>query len=347
MTDNYILTLNNVIKKMTLYIPYVTISLGTIGGLCNLFTFTAKQLRQNACAFYFLCSAIFDLLALLFCAVMRLMVDHYEYLLPNQSLAFCKLRVYLTAVFPAISTSCVMLASIDRCLLTSTSTRFRNWSKIRIAYRLVAILSMFWFITCIHMLIFYDFYPVSATTYGCSSRPGTYSIFISIFFVVWITLLPYTIMFIFCINTYLHIRSSRHRVQTFQPQNLTRRKIDRNLMIMMFIQVILSIILLSMRTVVLAYQYITRDVPKNTERRVIESFISQLGIILYYINYAKSFYLYTLTSPYFREVFWKRLHHLRRGKDFHQRKIVIFMFFLETTVHPISTSVRGTKRHVN
>lgn len=52
MTDTYVTTLNDLIKTITLYVPYFTITLGTIGGLLNLLTFTAKQLRQNACAFY-------------------------------------------------------------------------------------------------------------------------------------------------------------------------------------------------------------------------------------------------------------------------------------------------------
>jgi hypothetical protein len=58
-------------------------------------------------------------------------------------------------------------------------------------------------------------------------------------------------------------------------------------MLMMLLQVSLSMILLSMRTVVLAYLYTTRDLPKDTRRHIIESFISQFGIVLYYINYAK------------------------------------------------------------
>lgn len=306
MSDSYVIALNSVITKMTLYIPFVTIVLGTIGGFCNILTFTAKQLRQNACAFYFLCSAIYDLLTIFFCSIMRLMVDHYSYLLPNQSAAFCKLRVYFTGVFPATSTCCVMLASIDRCLLTSSAVRWRNWSAIKIAYRLVIIAIIFWLISPAHMLIFYDFYVSNGVPNVCSSQPGIYSTFVSIFFIVWLTAMPYTVMFIAGMITFRHMKVSRNRVMPVQ-NNRTAKRIDRHLILMMFLQVVVSIIFLSMRTVVLAYQYITRDVVKDSRQRAIELFISQTGIILYYVNYAKSFYLYTLTSPFFREIFWKRI----------------------------------------
>lgn len=103
---------------------------------------------------------------------MRLMVDHYSYALPNQSVAFCKLRTYLTGVFPAISTCCVMHASIDRCLVTSASVKWRNWSQIQTARRLLIISIIFWFISPAHMLIFYDFYVSNGVPNTCSLQPG-------------------------------------------------------------------------------------------------------------------------------------------------------------------------------
>ena len=314
MTDSYIDTLNQVIKKITLYVPYVTITLGSIGAACNILTFTAKQLRQNACAFYFLCSSAFDLYTLLVCGILRLIVDHYPYLLPNHSEAFCKIRVYLTAVFPALSTSCVVLASIDRCLLTSSSMRWRQWTKIKIAYRLVVISILIWLISPAHMLVFYGFNTVNGIPNVCSSQPGIYSTFISAFLVIWFTIVPYAVMLTASTITFIHIRVSRQRVAPLQQQQQQQnhRRIDRHLLTLMFIQVFLSVVFLSTRTVIIAYQYMTREIPKDSRSRAIESFLSQFGTVLYYINYAKSFYLCTLTSMLFREVFWKQLGHLRK-----------------------------------
>lgn len=141
-------------------------------------------------------------------------------------------------------------------------------------------------------------------------------------------------MFIASVITIRHVRASRNRIAPVQ-QN-TSRRIDRHLMFLMLVQVILSVIFLSMHTVVLAYQYITREEVKDARTRAVELFISQTGILLYYINYAKSFYLHTLTRPFFREIFWKRFkqycpttHHFqRRGIDLDLLKILSsFLFF--------------------
>ncbi|CAF3160856.1 unnamed protein product [Rotaria sp. Silwood2] len=140
MTDNNILILNQVISGITLYVPYFTIIVGTIGSLCNLLTFTSRQLRDNPCALYFLCSAIFDLIYLTFGASTRLMSDHYSYILPRRSAVFCKVRTYLTVVIPALATLFITLASVDRCLLTSNSTKWRKLSRISIS-RYTAVLN--------------------------------------------------------------------------------------------------------------------------------------------------------------------------------------------------------------
>ncbi|CAF1319252.1 unnamed protein product [Rotaria sp. Silwood1] len=140
MTDNTIHILNQVISQITLYVPYFTIIIGTVGSFCNLLTFTSRQLRKNACAFYFLCSTIFDLIYITFGASTRLISDHYSYVLPRRSSVFCKWRTYLAVAIPALATFFLTLASIDRCLLTSHLRKWRKLSHISIA-RYTAVLN--------------------------------------------------------------------------------------------------------------------------------------------------------------------------------------------------------------
>ncbi|UJR07495.1 hypothetical protein I4U23_011784 [Adineta vaga] len=267
--------------------------------------------------------------------LLRLMVDHYSYVLPNKSEIFCKIRVYLTAVFPLISTACIVLASIDRCLLTSTSMKWRRWTTIKMAYILVIISIIIGIISPSHMLVFYGFYVVSGSSPSCSSQPGVYGAFISIFLVVWFTCIPYIIMFISSCTTFVHIRASRNRVMPVQQQN--HRRTDRSLITLVFIQVILSMILLAMRTVFIAHLYLTRDVVKDRTTRSVESFMSQLGTVFYYINYAKSFYLCTLTSKLFRDAFWKQCEIFWKSIAHPQR---------ETTVVPLSATALTKKRSI-
>ena len=323
MADDFIDILKSIIDQVTLYVPYLTITFGTLGGLFNLMTFTDQRMRKNPCAFYFLFASIFDLLTLLICTVMRLMLDHYSYLIPYRSLAFCKVRTYLTVALPMSSTGCVMLASIDRCLLLSRSLRWRRWSHIHTARRLLILSNLHWFLASSHIPFFYGFYTVNEVPYTCSSQPGVYSTFFSAFLVIWLTLMPHAVMLVCIVITGMHIRASRRHVLPLQlRQRQKYRRMDRHLMVMVLTQVLLSGIFFSTRTVVVAYQLLTRDHPKDRRARALESFVSQLGIVLVYVNYAKSFYIYSLSSPSFCEVFRERLsqcwisitHPLRRDR---------------------------------
>jgi hypothetical protein len=43
------------------------------------------------------------------------------------------------------------------------------------------------------------------------------------------------------------------------------------------------------------------------EERAATGFAVQLGVSLYFFSFAISFYTSTLTSKYFRDIFWKRI----------------------------------------
>ncbi|CAF1449353.1 unnamed protein product, partial [Rotaria sp. Silwood1] len=72
MTNKNIEIINEIINQTTLYIHLLIIISGAFGSVCNVITFISRQLRFNSCAFYFLCSTIFDLLYLVFGGITRL-----------------------------------------------------------------------------------------------------------------------------------------------------------------------------------------------------------------------------------------------------------------------------------
>lgn len=254
MADDSIDILKSIINQVTLYVPYLTIAFGTLGDLSNLLTFTDQRMRKNPCAFYFLFASIFDLLTLLICTVMRLVVDHYIHLIPYQSLAFCKIRTYLTIALPTSATGCLMLASIDRCLLLSRSLSRRRWSHIYTARRLFVLSNLHWFLAPLHIPFLYGLYTVNEVPNTCSSQPGVYSMFVSTFLVIWLTLMPHAVMLVCIVITGMHIRASRRCVLPSQlRQKQKYRRMHRHLMMMVLTQVLLSGILLAMRTVVVAY----------------------------------------------------------------------------------------------
>lgn len=74
----------------------------------------------------------------------------------------------------------------------------------------------------------------------------------------------------------------------------------------MLFQVGISSFLILTRMVYYAYSILRP--PMNSNERVIAAFLTAITILLYYANYAKSFYIYTLSSRLFRSILIERIN---------------------------------------
>ncbi|CAF3726974.1 unnamed protein product [Rotaria sordida] len=213
-------------NEMTYYGPIIILVIGIIGCLCNFITFTAPQLRKNSCAFYFLMSAVFELLSITFGLISRLAADHLGSTLINTNQVYCKSRVYLVSVLPLIATYLVLLSSIDRFLSSSVSVRLRSFSQIKIAYHATIGAIVIGFLSCIHILIGYDLRP------RCGILVGTFATFDSMFVVFWLGVIPHVLMLIFGFLTFMNIQRTKKRVVVKLHENAvapTQQKTDAHL----------------------------------------------------------------------------------------------------------------------
>ena len=292
-------TFNSVTLQLSLYAPSIILFVGNIGCILNFVTFTAKKMRQNPCGWYFLMSAVTDSFILNFGLITKLLSDYFEIAPHNKSSIYCKIRIYVSWVTPCISTSYLVLAALDRCLSTSVNTSFRSFSKIRIARRITIVPILIYGFTSSHQLFYFDLRPT------CAAQSGGYSIFISVYSVVWTSLVPQSLLAVFGLMTYKHIRSSRKRLlrETIGERNRT----DAHLIKMTFIQVIVSSILLNVRTTYYSYYVITSDSRKSVRQLAFEAMLLQVSSFVFFSNFAKSFYFNTLTSQLFRRILVKRL----------------------------------------
>ena len=75
----------------------------------------------------------------------------------------------------------------------------------------------------------------------------------------------------------------------------------------MLFQVGISCVLILTRIAYYSYSVITTNQAKTDYQNGLDTFFSQLTTQLFYLNYAKSFYVYTLSSKYFRKIFVERI----------------------------------------
>ena len=197
------------------YVPIIILVFGIVGSLCNFITFTAPQLRKSSCGFYFLIASIFELLSITYGLISRFATDYLGSTLNTTSTAYCKLRAYLVSAIPLVVTYLVLLSSIDRSMSSSVNAHYRSFSQIKMAYRATIVAILLGFISCLHILVFYDLRP------RCATMPGVYAMFDSMFVVFWLGIIPHALMLIFGIGTIMNIRRKKRRITIVTDRRLS------------------------------------------------------------------------------------------------------------------------------
>lgn len=228
-SSEFVIKLEDITQRISFYINSMTFIIGTIGCICNLITFTAPQLRRNSCVFYLLCTTISQLGSILFVVSTRIALDNFGFRLEIQSIIFCKIRYYFVLILPELSTFYMLLSILDRYLATSHNVQLRIWSKIKIAHSLSIIILIFIIISNIHALIFYEIHNGI-----CQVPPNSkYTIIFAIYMIIIITTLPYILMLIFCVITFLNIKKVNQRVLPIlnNPQQRRSQRFDSQLLL--------------------------------------------------------------------------------------------------------------------
>ena len=209
-TTTTLAPLQMITTQMLRYGAIFIITFGSVGCLCSFLTLTAPNLRKNSCAFYFLICAAFEFLAVTFSVMSTFSNTLFTSNFVNTNRTYCKIRAYLSYVIPLISSYMILLASIDRCFASSSSATLRSFSQIKIAYRVTLFTILFSFIVCLHTPIGYDLRP------RCS-LVGFLATYDTIFFTVWLGVIPHLLMLIFGCCTIINIRRSKRKVRAQPP----------------------------------------------------------------------------------------------------------------------------------
>jgi hypothetical protein len=283
--------------------------LGTIGNLINILVFSRKSLRKNPCSIYFCSASIVSLLALYSGLISRLL-GGYNLDLTTWNSILCKLRFYFYYVDVALLSWFLVFASLDRCLCTSRLVYRRNFSRRRIAYRLVlyaTIISVLFYLQ-----VFYCFvaeqnqFPVECYSKGVICRPFNDTQFLIVY-----SLLPAILMAILGCLTINNVRQMGRYIEPAVNNNISRQK-RIQLVPMLLVQVVLFCVftiplavtkLYNSLTVLLNLQLTPEDIARET-------FIFNVTVLISYLNCSVSFYVYALAGSLFRKELKKTIHRI-------------------------------------
>jgi hypothetical protein len=197
----------------------------------------------------------------------------------------------------------IILACIDRFLITNHRATWRAFSTPKRAKWLCFFSVIFWFLIDMHISI------MQTIINGQCVRVGIYRTIYAVYSIILVGSLPTIIMGIFGYLTYRNMKQIRVRAHPIGHHrivvNHSIRRLDRDLLIIVICEVLVYVITASPFPLILLEMTISRYVVSNKSVRYlqIEGFIFSIAIFLLFVNSAIPFYIYLVSSKSFRRDF--------------------------------------------
>ncbi|CAF0927217.1 unnamed protein product [Adineta steineri] len=324
LNTSYIDFLNNISNDLNRYFGIFVFLFGLIGNILNILVLSQRPLRSNPCALLFLASSVSNLIAIVSGLFTRIL-SGWNLDPTSTIISLCKIRIFIS--FPSRTAAYwfVVLATLDRWLLTSIHANYRQMSTVKNAQRSIIITVIFSMILFIYAPICYQI-GLTNVPLQCSGNTKLCRAFVDMTYASITISLPIVIMNIFSFKTISNIRHMKKRIRPLQQYNnkriVTRVNIstrewkttDQRLLRMLFIQIILFTLFSFPIVLQRLYATVTINNQKSTLQTTIDNFIFSFVLLLSFLANGIPFYVYTLTGG---KVFRKALFNVIYCKIFH------------------------------
>ncbi|CAF2577895.1 unnamed protein product [Rotaria sp. Silwood2] len=344
----YIKVLNNAIVYIYRYGNPIIYILGNVGNLLSASVFMRKAWNKNVCVFYFLVSLVLSSMYLNSTILGTALINGFNINVQNSSVILCKLFFYVALLSSTLLPTVLILASIDRLLISSQNVETRLYSSKRLAYFSISVSTFFWIIFHIHILIKVNLQEIFSSQYFCDYDQSSFYVdSISYFLISFNTLVCWT-MIILSIIVFKNIRHIRifPRHQRNQIRSMTKK--DFQLLRCLFVQDIIYITVSIFSSVFSIYIAATRNQILTPLQQAINDFLDNFFAFLYFMFYCVNFFIFVIISKVFRhelkrmiyKIFGKNLRAIREednrqetlNEDNAQRNIVVVNSISNTNI---------------
>ncbi|CAF0944796.1 unnamed protein product [Rotaria sordida] len=306
-------------KQIIIYGGLPVFIAGTVGGLLNTLVFLSlRTFRQSSCAFYLTIMSILSIIQLCLALLARVITAISSVDATETSLFYCKSRLYLINTCNVISMTCFCLATIDQYCATCSNLHWQQFCNIKLARRIIIIFIIIWILHGIPYLVFYDHVSLPNTNkFICIVTNQIFDQYRGFFMVLGlIGFLPITIAALFGSMAFRNIKEMPYRTVP-----LVRRELDKQLTVMVLVQVVVGIFGLLPYTTVFAVAT-NKNLTSDPVIQAKLQFATTVTVIIYYTYFASPFYVYICVSERFRKQLFYVLFniHLNRWR---RRRIII------------------------
>ncbi len=307
-SSDLVATMQSVQTYLCRFVGPIFLFMGTVGCIVNLIIFTQKTLRRSPCSIYFIAYNIANFLYI-YCVLLFLIVSLGYNIDPSiHSLVFCRLRLYSGLLFHCLSQFYLILASIDRMLVTSRNALTRRRSTHRLAYICIFIGAIFWALFHSHALIFPAITEIAPQYFICNFQQGTEESFVVYYTIMEETLLL-SIMIIcglYSINNIRRVGRVRAAlnepviVATVASDAHSPSSKDRQFVFMLIMDIIIYTLFSFVLAIFFMYQEITQNYVKSSGRIQVENNVRNLCFFCLNIPCCTSCYANLIVSKTFR-----------------------------------------------
>ena len=215
-------------------------------------------------------------------------------------MVWCKLFFYITLVASTSAPTALILASIDRLLISSQKVDTRLYSSKRLAYFSIGIGTCFWLLFHLHILIKINIQQFGPAVFFCYfDLDGVYQQFVSYLLVI-LNALFCLIMIVLSMFAFKNVRRIRAvpRQQRDRIRSMTKK--DFQLIRCLFVQVIVYIVCTVGASGYSIYDLSTQHQERTPLQQAIKDFLSNTLNLVYFSYYASSFFILMSMSKAFR-----------------------------------------------
>jgi hypothetical protein len=316
-----IASLSNASTQINRYFGIFIFVFGIVGNTLNTLVLSQRPLRSNPCAWLFLVSSIANSIGILAGLTSRFL-STWGADLTNTNQFLCKFRAFVLFNGITIGFWLIMLATVDRWLSSNRDVNRRQKSTLKNAQRNAILVVIIATATQAQYLYCFEANLVNAPL-KCYTNTLLCGIVSDLSYALITILFPLILMIVFGLMTISNIRKAQSRLQPVTMtveggfgdnrttastgQQSQRKKTDRHLLIMLFVQVLIMLLLTLPLSVDKIYSTITINVVKSPLRNAIENFVFNTLLLFLYVACGMPFYIYTLSGG---SVFRKALFNL-------------------------------------
>jgi hypothetical protein len=314
-SDSYsIEILYKIFVDLNLYALPILYVISNIGNFLSAFVFFKKSWKKNVCVFYFnICLFVES------CYINSGMLSSFfnfglDINVQNSNVILCKLLYYVAYLFSALLPTVLILASIDRLLISSRNVDTRLYSSKRLAYFSVSISTSMWIVFYCHILVKVDIYQIYPSFFFCYYEiSGVYFQF-NLYSNVVINVIFSVVLSILSIIAFKNVRRLRSVPRQQRQQFRTMNKKDFQLLRCLYIHDIIYIIFVTFPSIYGIYMAVTKDNTRLSLEQAIVDFITNISTFLHHIPFCVSFVIFMSVSKAFRQEI-KRMVNKMRGKN--------------------------------